>query len=283
MKNILIVFGVALMLLCSCGEYTNVQKSPDIEYRYEVAKACFVEGKYTNAAALLGDVLAPMKGTSNGEESLYLLAQCEFCGGDFETAATYFRKYYQTYPKGIYVQQARFFSAYALYMQTPEPRLDQTATWDAIKEFQSFMDYYPYSELKPRAQQMVMELQDKLIEKEYLSAKLYYDLGTYVMNCTYGGSNYEACVVTAQNALKDYPFASADRREDLSVLILRSKYQLAKESVPAKRIERFRDAIDEYYAFVNDFPESKYMDEAKNIFKDAERIVKKKNINLEEE
>lgn len=283
MNKLLIVLSFGLVMLCSCGEYVAVQKSADYDYRYEFAKASFVEGKYAQASAMLGDVLAIMKGTSNAEESLYLLAQSEFCDHNYDIATTYFKKYYQTYPKGIYVQQARYYSAYSLYMQTPEARLDQSATLDAIREFQNFMDYYPDSELKPRAQQMVMELQDKLVEKEYLAAKLYYDLGTYMINCAYGGSNYEAAVVTAQNALKEYPYASPDRREELSVLVLRSKYQLAKESVPDKRIQRFRDAIDEYYSFVNDYPESKYLDEAKSIFKHAEDIVKRKKLNLDEE
>lgn len=283
MKKLLIVLCAAVVTLTSCNEFTAVQKSMDYDYRYEVAKASFVEGNYSQASALLGDVLAIMKGTTNAEESLYLLAQTEFCGRSYETAATYFKKYYQTYPKGIYTQQARFYAAYSLYMQTPDPRLDQTATWDAISEFQNFMDYFPYSDLKPRAQALITELQDKLVTKEYLAAKLYFDLGTYMNNCAYGGSNYEACVVTAQNALKDFPYASPDRREELAVLILRSKYQLAKESVPEKRITRFRDAIDEYYAFMNDYPESKYINEAKSMYKDADRIVKKKNINLEEE
>ena len=38
--------------------------------------------------------------------------------------------------------------------------------------------------------------------KNTFSAQLYYNLGTYFGNCTSGGSNYEACIVTAQNAIK---------------------------------------------------------------------------------
>jgi outer membrane protein assembly factor BamD len=40
-----------------------------------------------------------------------------------------------------------------------------------------------------------------------------------------------------------------------------------------RRVERFRDAIDEYYAFQNEFPESQYMKEAKSIFNHSERVV----------
>ena len=65
-------------------------------------------------------------------------------------------------------------------------------------------------------------------------------------------------------------------REDLSILTLRAKYYLARQSVEEKRLERFRDTVDEYYAFQNDYPESKYLKEAKSIFDYSERVVESK-------
>jgi outer membrane protein assembly factor BamD len=188
----------------------------------------------------------------------------------------FFKKYYQVYPKGHYMEMARFNSGYSLYKQVADIRLDQTSTMEAIREYQDFLDYCPNTGLKEQTHAVIYELQDRLVEKEYLSAKLYYDLGTYTLNSIYGGNNYEACVVTAQNALKDYPYASAGLRENLSILILRAKYHLARQSVEAKRVERFRDAIDEYYAFENDFPESKYLQEANSIFRYSQRMVERK-------
>ena len=98
-------------------------------------------------------------------------------------------------------------------------------------------------------------------------------MGSYSGNASYSstGNNYLAAVVTAQNILKDYPYTKL--REDLSILILRAKYGMAKESVLEKKEERMRETIDEYYAFKNEFPESKYMTEVENIFKDASRFV----------
>lgn len=278
-----IIFILILCLLTSCGQYVQIQKTPDYEYRYEAAKAYYFQGKYRNAADLLSDLIAVMKGTQNGEESLYLLGMSEFGARDWSSASSYLKKYVQSYPRGIYTEQARFYSALSLYNQTPDVRLDQTDTWDAIREFQAFLDFYPYSIHKARAQAYINEMQDRLVEKEMLSAKLYYDLGDYINNCLFGGSNYEACVVTAENALKDFPFASVGRREELSILILRSKYQLARKSTEEKRIDRFRSAIDEYYSFINDYPESKYLGEANKIFKTADAIVKKKNIKFDED
>ena len=42
----------ALLLLTACSEYTNVLKTGDYEYRYEAAKALYVEGHYRQAAEI---------------------------------------------------------------------------------------------------------------------------------------------------------------------------------------------------------------------------------------
>lgn len=267
---------LVLTMLTACSEFSAVLKSDDYEYKYEAAKALYTDGQYRQAAELFSMLLAPLKGTSYGEESLYMLAESNLKAKDYESAAMFFKKYYQVYPKGHYMEMARFNSGYSLYKQVADIRLDQTSTMEAIREYQDFLDYCPNTSLKEQTHAVIYELQDRLVEKEYLSAKLYYDLGTYTLNSIYGGNNYEACVVTAQNALKDYPYASAGLRENLSILILRAKYHLARQSVEAKRVERFRDAIDEYYAFENDFPESKYLKEANSIFRYSQRMVERK-------
>jgi outer membrane protein assembly factor BamD len=173
---------------------------------------------------------------------------------------------------------ARFHSGKSLFLDTPEARLDQSSTYKAIQELQLFMEYFPESDRKTEAQLMIFNLQDKLVLKDYLSAKLYYDLGTYTGNASMttdrriNGNNFQACITTAENALKDYPYTSL--REDISILLLRAKYKLGTESVDEKKEERMRDTIDEYYAFKNDFPESKYIKEVEAIYKDASKYVK---------
>ena len=204
------------------------------------------------------------------------LHQCEHSfptrrSSDLNTAASYFRKYYQSYPRGLYTEEARYKAGQALYEGTVDPRLDQSATLGAIGEFQNFLDYYPDTKLRDQTQTMIFALQDRLVEKEYLSAKLYYDLGDYFGNCTTGGSNYQACVVTAENAIKEYPYSP--RREDFSIMILRAKAGLAHQSVEARKKERYRETIDSYYSFINEYPESKYVKEAQRIFANAQREV----------
>ncbi len=264
-KNILITL-LAALLLSSCGEYNKLLKSTDYEYKYEAAKNYFAKGQYNRAATLLNELIAILKGTDKAEESLYMLGMSYYNQNDYQTAAQTFTQYYNVYPRGTFTELARFHAGKALYLDTPEPRLDQSGTYNAILQLQMFLEYFPNSAKKDEAQNMIFALQDKLVMKEYLSAKLYYNLGNYL------GNNYESCVITAQNALKDYPYTNM--REDLSILILRAKYEMAVFSVEDKREERYREAVDEYYAFKNEFPESKYMKDADRIFKEAQKILK---------
>ena len=264
-KNILITL-LAALLLSSCGEYNKLLKSTDYEYKYEAAKNYFAKGQYNRAATLLNELIAILKGTDKAEESLYMLGMSYYNQNDYQTAAQTFTQYYNVYPRGTFTELARFHAGKALYLDTPEPRLDQSGTYNAIQQLQMFLEYFPNSAKKDEAQNMIFALQDKLVMKEYLSAKLYYNLGNYL------GNNYESCVITAQNALKDYHYTNM--REDLSILILRAKYEMAVFSVEDKREERYREAVDEYYAFKNEFPESKYMKDADRIFKEAQKILK---------
>lgn len=257
---------LAAMLLSSCGEYNKLLKSTDYEYKYEAAKNYFAKGKYSKSATLLNELITILKGTDKAEESLYMLGMSYYNQKDYQTAAQTFITYYNSYPRGTFAELARFHAGKGLCLDTPEARLDQSGTYKAIQELQMFLEYFPNSTKKSEAQNMIFELQDKLVQKELLSARLYYNLGNYM------GNNFLSCVVTAQNALKDYPYTHY--REDLSILILKSKYEMAIYSVEEKKGERYREAIDEYYAFVNEFPESKYLKEAENIFKESKEIIK---------
>lgn len=271
-KHLYLAWLVAMLSLSGCNNYSKILKTSDLHYKYEAAKEYYAEGQYNRASQLLQTIITTLKGTEQGQESLYLFGLCNYHSGNYETAASIFRKYYQTYPKGVYTEEAHFYCGLSKMEEVPEARLDQTPTYEAVTEFQNFIERYPYSTRRDQAMQHIFELQDLLVEKEYLSAKLYYDLGDYFGNCSNdGGSNYQACVITAENAIRDFPHTRL--REDFAILILRAKFELAAKSVEEKKAERYHNAIDEYYGFTNEYPESKYMKEAQQLFKKAAKYT----------
>ena len=263
-KRLTIILALACVM-AGCGEYNKVMKSSDLEYKYAYAKKAFENKRYAQAFTILNDLVPVFRGTPNAEESLYLLALSYYENKDYISSGSWFKQYYQRYPRGQYAELARFYAGYGFYLDSPEAQLDQTETIRAMEELQAFLDYFPSSDKAALAQSALFELQDKLVLKELQNATLYYNLGNYM------GNNYESAVITAQNAIKAYPYSKY--KEELEMLILRARFKEASESVPEKKEERFRTVIDEYYSFINDYPDSKMRKEADNIFKIANRHV----------
>ena len=102
MKKYIAMVLLSAGVLSSCGEYNKVLKSTDYEYKYEAAKSYFAKGQNSRAATILEELIPILKGTANGEESLYMLAMTYYNQGDFVTASHYFNTYYKTYPRGTY-------------------------------------------------------------------------------------------------------------------------------------------------------------------------------------
>ena len=253
------------LFFTACGEYNKVLKSNDIDYKFEYAKKAFDNGQYVQESTILTDIITPLKGGPKGEEALYLLALSYYENKDYLNSGVYFKTYYTRYPKGQYTELSRFYSGYGYYLESPDPQLDQSITIKAIEELQGFLDYFPKSDKVTIAQNAIFELQDKLTLKELQNAQLYYNLGTYM------GNNYESAVIVAENALKAYPYTKY--REQLELLILKSRFQEAQQSIDERKVDRFRDVIDEYYSFINNFPDSPNRKEADNIYKIAKKHV----------
>ncbi len=118
----------------------------------------------------------------------------------------------------------------------------------------------------------MFELQEKLAYKELLAVRLYYNLGNYVVGYPFSGGNYTSCVITAQNALKTYPFTQY--KEDFMFYIIKAKYDMADQSVEEKKDLRFRDVIDEYYSYKNEFPTGKFLKQIQKIYEYSQKRLK---------
>ena len=254
-------------LMTSCGEYTKISKSGDAQLKYDKAFEYYEKEDYIKAATLLEATVPTFRGTEKGEKGLFTMAMAYFKNKDYVMAKSYFSTYCKGYPSGTYAEEARYHVAYCYYLDSPDVKLDQSSTQKAIDEFLNFSQMYPNSEKLPRVLDMIKDMREKLAEKEYLSAKLYYDLGDYM------GNNYLSAVVTATNALKKFP--DTQYKEELSFLILKSKYMQAVKSVETKKEDRFRDTVDEYYNFVRDCPESDHLKEAKKFLERSRHFLDK--------
>ena len=254
------------VFLTGCGEYQKLLKSRDPEEKYQAALRYFNDKQYVKSQTLLDDVSSYYKGTERSEDILAYLARSYMGQKSYESATDYYQAYVRNYPKGKYAAEAYFQVGHCRYLDAPDARLDQEITVKAIEAFTQFVELYPESPYAEQAYREMSELYDKLAYKELKSAELYYNLGTYL------GNNYESCEIVSKNALKNYP--SNKYQEDFNWYILQAKYQQMINSFEEKKLERARDAQDEYYNFITEYPNSKHRKEADKMMVQIRKITK---------
>ncbi len=257
-KNILWA-GLFLMAL-SCGDYQKVVKSTDYEYKLKKAKEYYENKEYSRSSQLYQELVNIYKGTSRADQIYYYLAKSCYGQRDYVLASHYFRQMLKEYPRSEYNEEAQFLIGYCYYLDSPNPRLDQKTTQDAIDALQLFINIFPGSARVAEANKLIDELREKLVYKSYLSGKLYYDLG-----------DFKAAVISLKNSLKEYP--DTKYREELMYYLLKSKYLLGENSNEEKKRERLNSALDEYFTFTDEFPTSKYRKEADRYFASTKKMM----------
>jgi outer membrane protein assembly factor BamD len=259
---IILIIG---FLVSSCGEYEKLLKSTDFELKKTKAKEYFDEGQWARCVELFGQILPRYRATGEAEELSWMYAQSYYGMKDYLMAGSEFRNYADLYPFGNHSEEANMLAAMCDYYSSPRPELDQQNTRNAIDGFNLFLTRFPNSPKVEEAKRYIKELQERLVEKSYLSARLYYDM-----------KNYKSSIVALDNSLKEFP--ETKFREEMMYLKLNSLFQYAELSIPSKQTERYQATLDDYYSFVEEFPKTNYNKEVAKIYQST---AKKLKINTE--
>jgi outer membrane protein assembly factor BamD len=229
--------------------------------KYKKAFEYYNKEDYNKASALFDDIANVFRATSQADSVYFFQAMSYYKQRDYILAGHYFSTFYQNYLYSPFAEEAEYLAAYCFYKNSPNPSLDQTNTHQAIEAFRSYINRHLVSPRSKEAENLITELEDKLVEKSRLNAKLYYDMG-----------NFKSAIIALKTSLDDYP--NTKYREELMWLILDSSFQLAENSIFSKQKERYQSTVDEYYSFITQYPESKHKKEAEDIYKEAEKKSK---------
>lgn len=260
MRNFAPFIFVFALLLSSCSDYNKVVKSTDYEFKYKKALEYYENKEYVHSSALLKELINIVRGTSRADKVYYYYAKSQFGLNDYMMAGHYFKTLIKEFPRSEYAEESQYMIGYCYYLDSPSPRLDQGVSQNAIDALQLFINLYPRSTRIDEANRLIIELRDKLVYKSYLSGKLYYDL-----------DNYRAAVVALTSSLKEFP--DTKYREELMYMLLKAKYLLAVNSIEEKKHERLSSALDEYFTFVDSYPESKYRKEAEKFHATVTKLL----------
>jgi outer membrane protein assembly factor BamD len=262
--RIVILFTALVVILGGCGEYEKLLKSRDYKAKYEMGVKLYEEGEYARAGTLFDQVANIYRGTTKADTVKYYQAKSYYGQRDYMMAGYYFNELSVTYANSIYLEEADFMTAYCYYKQSPRAELDQENTFKTITAMQMFLSRHPTSEYVSECLTIVAEMRDKLVEKSFISARLYYDLGYY-----------DSAILALRNSLMEYP--DTKYREELMFLILKSSFLLADRSIPSKQRERYQATIDEYLSFIGEFPDGPHSREAKRMYESSNDFLAENN------
>lgn len=254
--------GLLLVLvLGSCSEYSKIEKSTDIQKKLQYANQLYDAGKYAKAQVLYGEIKDAFRGSPEAEDLLYHYAYTFYNIGDYETAAFYFKNFVSTFPNSPKATQMDYMQAYCFYKLSPRVELDQSNTTKAISAMQTFINIHPNSDKVPEATKIIDICRQKLEDKEFDAAQLYYNLGLF-----------KASGITFSNLLLDYP--DSEFGDKYKFMEIRAYYKYAQNSIYTKQQERYEDVVTQYLNFLDLYPESKYKPQAEQYYTEAQQFIK---------
>jgi outer membrane protein assembly factor BamD len=260
--SILLLLVSTLWLGACANSYQKLLKSTDVNKKYEAAIKYYDKGDYFRSGTILEEIIPLLKGRPEAEKAQYYFANTNYKQRNYVLSAFYFNQFLETYPNSPYVEEVSFLHAKSLFRDSPGYELDQTNTVSALESLQEFLNQYATSQFRPEAENMSQELQKKLENKAFESARLYYQL-----------RYNQAAVVALTNFQQQYPASAYSEEADF--LRVSAQYAWAKESVESKQRERYLEVIGFYQQFLDSHPKSKNLKAAEAMYDDTRQQLER--------
>jgi len=252
MKKYISLLVLSVILLSCKTEMDQAMKSADKDFILKVANAKFAKKKWSDALALYDRLPNLVAGTDDAPNVVFNSAYANYYDKNYRLAANQFKNFVISFPQDTRKEEAAYLSALCYYEGSLQYNLDQSNTESAITELQNFLNEYPDSERSKNITQLVDELTYKLEFKAFENAKQYYKMG-----------EYKAASVAFENVLEDFP--ATKLRSKIYDIILKSKYELAVNSIYDLKKERL-DAAASYAKRVSaELPNSEYSKTAEDL------------------
>lgn len=248
-------------------------KSADKNLILKTANEYFAEKKWKNAIALYERLPNLVAGTDDAPNVVFNTAYANYYDKNYKLAGHQFKNFAITFTDDSRREEAAYMSALCYYEGSMDYNLDQTNTDLAINELQDFLNNYPNSERAKNINNLIDELTYKQEFKAFENARQYFKMG-----------EFKASNVTFENFLDDFP--STKLRPQAIDYIMKSRYELAMNSIYDLKEERIDNAIA-YSKFVEkELPDTDYSKTAsglrEKLLAEKERFAKIK-VQVEEQ
>jgi outer membrane protein assembly factor BamD len=177
--RLLLVLPVLAALLAGCASRGPAWDRMDAETLFTFGVEQLEARRWSDAEDAFRQLIARYPTHARVQEARFRLGQTYQGRREWITAATEFNRVASDYPGGPWADNARYEVCASYSRLAPRPQLDQEYTEVALEHCRSLLLYYPDSEFVPQAQELMVELENRLAEKEFRTADLYFGRRAY--------------------------------------------------------------------------------------------------------
>ena len=151
----------------------------DLSPRFEKAMKYFVKGKYSRAKDQFNSIIISDNGSKLASDAQYYMAESMFQLKEYDEASISFDKFIRFATNYQKIEESRYRICECAVLSSLNYKKDQSSTIEALGLLQDFIDDYPNSVYIKLAEQSVVDIRNKMAEKDYETAKLYLKLDQF--------------------------------------------------------------------------------------------------------
>jgi outer membrane protein assembly factor BamD len=243
MKILLINLLSLSLFIISCSNKNSIR---DIDYdlEFEKGKTALSKKKFVKAQNHFNTVVIGASHTELGDDALFFLGESHFYAKKEELLAiSEYDRLIRRMPFSPYVERARYRICEAYVRMSPKYYRDQTYSEKALEKLQEYIDDYPNSDNRLKAQEDILVLREKLSKKAYNSGLLYMKM-----------EEYSAAMLGFKKVIESYydtDFVELAHMKTIACHIYRNEFEEAREYYDLKRkyIEEIKmdDLVDAWF------------------------------------
>ncbi|MBR2210999.1 MAG: outer membrane protein assembly factor BamD [Fibrobacter sp.] len=210
---ILCLFALAALLSACSSDRGKLSHTEFCKNKYDAAAELFKKQKYGRAQDKLEEILSLCAGTGYMEQSQFLLAESYFNLEEWIEARGEYGSFVLNFPGSPFIETAEFRKAISSFNIEFKVARDESNTTIAMRDFERYLSNYPDSPLRDSVNYYYGLLVERMAEKEFQTARLYYRM-----------DKYQAAVIYLKEFLENYKVSK--RRKDAFKIIVDSYVEL---------------------------------------------------------
>lgn len=226
LKKILIIIAIisSSFYLFGCKSATQKVDYSSDEEIFLNAKKLFEEKEYKESQSLLDLLSIQYPASKYADDAQYYLAEINFANEEYILAAFNYNRLLKNFSASEYAKSAMYKAALSYFELSPSYDRDQRYTREAIKAFRDFQMTYPNDSLSIEASNKIMQLREKLANREFFTAELYKKLDSPISSIIY----YDEVI----NNYSDTKFFEPAFFGKIQTLFEIGKYEQIKSLIP---------------------------------------------------